>query len=164
MVAKNDIEAVTTTIIITSGDVMLEVLTRARRNDTVMRNMPSYEAQINKANLAEQEKPSFTKHKRYVSEENPGVAEILDHLKQKLAAMAKRLRRYRESHLRKHQNTEFATNQKNFYKNLKKTPSDGKENDAMPKKEELLQFWTGIWNTPTNHRITKWYQDEKREM
>ncbi|KAK9710916.1 hypothetical protein QE152_g25755 [Popillia japonica] len=61
--------------------------------------------------------------------------------------MAKRLRRYRESHLRKHQNTEFATNQKNFYKNLKKTPSDGKENDAMPKKEELLQFWTGIWKT-----------------
>ncbi|KAK9718499.1 Endonuclease-reverse transcriptase [Popillia japonica] len=117
---------------------------------------------------------------RYVSEQNPGVAEILDHLKQKLAAMAKRLRRYRESHLRKPQNSEFATNQKNFlrkpqnsefatnqknfYKNLKKTPSDEKENDAMPKKEELLQFWTGIWNTPTNHRITKWYQDEKREM
>lgn len=39
---------------------MLEVLTRARRNDTVMRNMPSYEAQINKANLAEQEKPSVS--------------------------------------------------------------------------------------------------------
>ncbi|KAK9710912.1 hypothetical protein QE152_g25756 [Popillia japonica] len=43
---------------------------------------------------------------RYVSEENPGVAEILDHLKQKLAAMAKRLRRYRESHLRKHHETQ----------------------------------------------------------
>lgn len=101
---------------------------------------------------------------RYRSEENPGVIEILDHLKQKLAATAKRLRRYRESNLRKQQNTDFATNQRNFYRNLKKTPGKTRQSDKEPNREDILQFWSNIWSTTTGHRTTKWYHEEKRAM
>ncbi|CAH2017549.1 unnamed protein product [Acanthoscelides obtectus] len=46
--------------------------------------------------------------------ENPTATEILDHLKQKLKAMAKKLRRYKESNTRRQHNSQFSRSERSF--------------------------------------------------
>ncbi|VEN60233.1 unnamed protein product, partial [Callosobruchus maculatus] len=96
----------------------------------------------------------------YKSPENMGYTEVLDLIKQKLAAMARRLRRHKKSNERRLQNNLFSKNEKAFYKNLQKKEEF---TDTPPESHEVLEFWKRVWETPGYHREDKWYRDEKRK-
>ncbi|CAH2021123.1 unnamed protein product, partial [Acanthoscelides obtectus] len=96
--------------------------------------------------------------------ENPTATEILDHLKQKLKAMAKKLRRYKESNTRRQHNSQFSRSERSFYKNLESEdhePQTLKEN-KVPTPEATKTFWESIWGNPVIHNNTRWLFDEKR--
>ena len=67
--------------------------------------------------------------------------QIIDKLKEKISAGATKIKPYEERELHYHQNTLFATDQKQFYQEL-----DGR-ND-IPKKapdaQEVYEFWINI--------------------
>ena len=67
-----------------------------------------------------------------------GNVQVIDMLKEKISAGATKIRRYEERELNYHQNTLFATNQKQFYQEL-----DGRSN--IPNKATDGQFWSNIW-------------------
>ena len=89
-----------------------------------------------------------TKHERI----NKKPEEVLDTLKQKLALKSHRLKRYNKAQERKTQNNIFIRNEKQFYRNLFKPQNLIQENNlATPAKEELEQYWAGIWEEQTHH-------------
>lgn len=100
--------------------------------------------------------------RQHKTKDNPTATEILDNLKQKLAATSKRLRRYTKSNLRKRQNHMFSTNERIFYRTLEQntTPKD-QQNEELPSAESIKEFWTGIWNRPVTHKKARWLQNEK---
>lgn len=61
-------------------------------------------------------KGTFQITERYKDQESRSPVQILDKLKQKLSVYANRLRRYKESYVRKKQNHLFHTSQKQFYR------------------------------------------------
>ena len=69
--------------------------------------------------------------------------QVIDMLKEKVSAGAIKIRRYEERKLHYHQNTLFATNEKQFYQEL-----DGRSN--IPNKaldaQEASEFWRDIWS------------------
>lgn len=78
------------------------------------------------------------------------LLELKDTKQQKLAALAKRLRRYTECNERRQSNTLFKNNEKQFYKQLSK--KEGVEGEAnVPSYEDVRNFWDPIWGTPKNH-------------
>lgn len=107
-----------------------------------------------------------TLENRYRSHENPTIQEILDLLKQKLAAAAKRLKRYRTSNRRRIQNRQFSINQKQFYKCL-----EVDNNQAQNVKtytpidvDTIKEFWENTWSESVEHKRTKWLYDEKKSI
>ncbi|CAH2017148.1 unnamed protein product [Acanthoscelides obtectus] len=108
------------------------------------------------------EKERDTIMRRYTSEENPTIVEVLDLLKQRLLALSQRVKRYKKSSQRRKQNILFHRNQRAFYKSV------GKESDrtlqgktSFPNTEDIRHFWSGIWSNPREHRTAHWYQQEK---
>lgn len=82
----------------------------------------------------------------------------LEHLKQKIAALANRLRRYRLRSKRFQENKVFSNRQKQFYLNL----SEQKQKTAdLPAKNELEQFWCDIWGNVEQHSETYWVREEE---
>ena len=77
-----------------------------------------------------------------------GNVQVIDMLKEKISAGATKIRRYEERELHYHQNTLFATNQKQFYQEL-----DGRSN--IPNKATDAQFWSNIWSIPGNFERSK---------
>ena len=75
-----------------------------------------------------------------------GNVQVIDMLKGKIAGATK-IRRYEESELHYHQNTLFATDQKQFYQEL-----DGSSNipNKAPDAQEASEFWSNIWSIPGN--------------
>ena len=73
----------------------------------------------------------------------------VDMLKEKISAGTTKIRRYEERELRYHQNTLFATNQKQFYQER-----DGRSN--IPNKasdaQEASEFWSNIWSISGNFK------------
>lgn len=99
------------------------------------------------------------KHK---TEDNPDAIAILDWLKQKVAALAKRLRRYKACNDRRRQNNKFETNQKLFYRQLdQNSAGSGETQERLPKESDILDFWKGIWGTSVEHKKGTWFYEEK---
>ena len=73
--------------------------------------------------------------------------QVFDMLKEKISAAATKIRRYEERELHYHQNTLFATNQKQFYQEL-----DGRSNisNEAIDAQEASEFWSNIWSIPGN--------------
>ena len=83
------------------------------------------------------------------------TAEILEFLKQKLAVVSNRKRRYLTSYQRKTQNAEFALNQKKFYRQLK-----GGATHTSPDVSEAHQYWSNLWSRPANYNLeADWLAD-----
>jgi hypothetical protein len=88
------------------------------------------------------------------------VRQHMDVLKQKIAALGKRLRRYNQTTKRHTQNRLFRTNQHKFYASL------GEEaiviND-VPDKTSMVEFWSGIWSTPAQYnQSAEWLNEEEK--
>ena len=100
-----------------------------------------------------------TKHEKT----NERVTEYLDTLKQKLSALAKRLRRYKACTDRKTQNKLFENNEKIFYRQLNN--QEHTEGNGVPTKDEITEFWSGIWSQPLEHNIdAPWIEEEKERQ
>lgn len=91
------------------------------------------------------------------------VCEYIDLLKQKLKAKAKRLSRYVKCTNRKQQNSLFNNNQKAFYRNLGASTSNN--NQALPSKEDLTNYWSSLWSSPKQHkRNAHWIESEMEKV
>lgn len=70
-------------------------------------------------------------------------------LKQKIAALGNRLRRYHKRTERYRQNNLFASNQREFFRGLQR---GGENKDATPPKpEETREYWSDIWSHEKKH-------------
>lgn len=96
--------------------------------------------------------------KLLVNNENP--IEALDRFKQKLAVQTARLARYKESNLRRNQNTIFQSDQKRFYQTLQK--SDIEPIDP-PSKDQITEFWQRIWSHPVEHNKNALWIDKEQQ-
>lgn len=98
-----------------------------------------------------------TKHE----DNNTTIVEVRDTIKQKLKALNKRLRRYKETTFRKQDNKQFFNNQKRFYSKL--TETEKSENNGTPSKEETQNFWSSLWSEPVLHNDeASWINKEER--
>lgn len=103
--------------------------------------------------------------KKHKNNENTNVQEIIDLLKQKLAVLSNRKKRYRESQQRRQQNRQFNNDQRNFYRKLEQQGSNEQIQENI-NLEHTKQYWEEIWQQPSEHnRKGKWTQMEikKRE-
>ncbi|CAH2019635.1 unnamed protein product [Acanthoscelides obtectus] len=136
-----------------------------RPTDVTSRNgtkrQPAWERRLSKnidnirsdiAILTQYQKPTYSQRvkkkgdtimRRYTSEENPTIVEVLDLLKQRLLALSQRVKRYKKSSQRRKQNILFHRNQRAFYKSV------GKESDrtlqgktSFPNTEDIRHFWS----------------------
>lgn len=103
---------------------------------------------------------------KFQSKENPTIIEILDHLKQKLAATAKKLKRYKKSNLRREHNNLFEKNQSKFYQTLESKEVDKQEgeNSQIPSEEDIREYWGNMWGSPVNHKASTWLYSEKASL
>lgn len=86
------------------------------------------------------------------------ATELLDEKKQKLQALAKRLKRYKKSENRRKQNQLFNTNQKKFYQTLDNLETTV---NTPPNIKNVEHFWSSIWSNPIQHnRQAQWIQTE----
>nr|CAI5845755.1 unnamed protein product [Callosobruchus analis] len=86
----------------------------------------------------------------------------LDELKQKVAELGNRLRRYRVRRKRYQQNLYFTSDQKNFFRTLNK---QAVQEDAHPDVEHMQSFWSKIWSNDLHHEEnTTWIQQEYKNM
>ncbi|KAF4527480.1 hypothetical protein B566_EDAN014118 [Ephemera danica] len=71
-------------------------------------------------------------------------------LKQRIAALGARIRRYNEAAKRRQQDSLFASDQKFFYRTM-----DGEcqeqHSTLLPTEASLANFWSGIWSEPKRH-------------
>lgn len=98
--------------------------------------------------------------KTYNDRENTTIEEITDLLKQKLAVLSNRIRRYRESQRRRQQNMQFNNNQRNFYRQIERNSEI--QNPETPDQQGTKQYWEAIWQDPVTHNgNSKWIRTEK---
>ena len=84
---------------------------------------------------------------------------FINTLKQKVAALGKRLRRYNTSNKRKVENRKFTLNQKQFYQNLS-TDADLDKNGS-PTQKSVEEFWAAQWSHPADYNTqTPWLANE----
>ena len=83
---------------------------------------------------------------------------VIEELKQRITAIAAKVRRYQGRVDSYRQNRLFENNQTQFYREL-----DQKEercDDDQPEAEESKQFWRDIWSQSADHtKDVKWLQD-----
>ena len=104
----------------------------------------------------------FQKHIRWIKKKvhvhakhdpnNAHITEILDTLKQKLSVKSQWLRQYKEANERMHQNRLFITNEKTYYRNLKREQRPDHQ-DKMLDKQALTAFWASIWGNTVKHNL-----------
>ena len=87
------------------------------------------------------EKEVLDRMERKYKLSDAGNVQIIDMLKEKTSAASTEIRRYEERELHYHQNTLFATNEKQFYQEL-----DGRSNipNKVPGVQETSEFWSSI--------------------
>lgn len=86
-----------------------------------------------------------------------------ENLKQKIAAMGNRLRRYNKRTQRYRQNNLFTSNQKKFFRAL--DDDTGKPQSAPPKLEEVERYWSDIWSQGQKHNTeAHWIKTEIEEQ
>ena len=93
------------------------------------------------------EKKDLDRMERKYRLSDVGNVQVIDMLKEKISAGATKIRRYEERELHYHQNTLFATNQKQFYQEL-----DGRSNilNKAPDAQKVCEFWSDILSIPGN--------------
>ncbi|XP_060802889.1 uncharacterized protein LOC132902324 [Amyelois transitella] len=118
-------------------------------------------------------KNCYKTHSRH-EQDNTDITHFLDTLKQKLNALASRLRRYKLTTLRKSQNKQFNSNEKSFYRLLNSSNSSGmnthtsstnsSDNEMIPNATELQEFWSSIWSKPVDHKEGPWIEEDKKRF
>ena len=81
---------------------------------------------------------------------NPVTAE----LKQRITAIAAKVRRYQGGVDSYRQNRLFENNQRQFYRELDQ--EEERLDDDQPVAEESKQFWGNIWSQSADHKDAKW--------
>ena len=77
-----------------------------------------------------------------------GYQLVIEELKQRLVAMAAKIKRYEDRVKQYQQNRLFENNQKRFYEEIR----NGEKNESeIPDDEESKNFWKGIWGQATEH-------------
>lgn len=114
--------------------------------------------------------------KKYVSTDDSDTKSILDLLKQHLAAMSKRLKRYRTNNERRLHNILFTTNEAKFYKGIIESASNSSEgnnggeqhknNENHPSSEDIKRYWEDIWSKPVTHISVRngWPRKKKKSL
>ena len=83
---------------------------------------------------------------------------VIEELKQRITAIAAKVRRYQGRVDSYRQNRLFENNQRQFYRELDQEKERG--DDGQPVAEELKQFWGNIWNQSADYKKdAKWLQD-----
>ena len=88
---------------------------------------------------------------------------VVEELKQRITAIAAKVRRYQRRVDSYKQNRQFENNRKQFYRELdhEKERSDYDQ----PVAEESKQFWRNIWSqSPDHKKDAKWLQDLQSEV
>ena len=84
-------------------------------------------------------------------------------MKQRISAIAAKLRRYQGRLDIYRQNRLFGNNQRQFYRELDQEKERG--DDDQPVAEESKQFWGNIWSQSADHKKdAKWLQDLQSEV
>jgi len=87
---------------------------------------------------------------------------LMDNLKQKIAVLGCRLRRYNEAHKRKQQNKEFSLNAKMFFRDLGKR--EERKAGVIPDEDKMREFWSKIWSEEKQHEEAYWVADEEKRV
>ncbi|CAG4970286.1 unnamed protein product [Parnassius apollo] len=74
------------------------------------------------------------------------LTELIDDLKQRIAAWGKRIRRYTERSTRFHQNCLFQSDQKRLYKSLEQPVVSG--TGTAQNQTDTIAFWRSLWSEP----------------
>ncbi|CAG4919899.1 unnamed protein product [Colias eurytheme] len=96
--------------------------------------------------------------------QNTDIAHFLDTLKQKLNALANRLKRYKLTTLRKTQNKQFCNSEKLFYRKLTQHQSQQENSATVPTPESLKAFWSNIWSNQIEHQHNHWIEEDKERF
>ncbi|XP_045471751.1 uncharacterized protein LOC123678658 [Harmonia axyridis] len=126
----------------------------------------SYLNNINPSNRVQKKVHSYAK-KMKLKQKDPQFhlklktrAEIL---KQKIAALGNRLKRYNKRTQRYRQNNLFTGNQKEFYRSLEE--DQGNLDTTPPKPEDMRKFWSNIWSKGKDHNTeATWIKTEMEEL
>jgi Reverse transcriptase (RNA-dependent DNA polymerase) len=84
---------------------------------------------------------------------------VLERLKQRVAALASRIRRYNKSAKRKEANQQFAADQRAFYRKL----GGEQEQKVGPTAEAMERFWGAIWSDAKGHNADAYWIAEEEQ-
>ena len=88
---------------------------------------------------------------------------VIKELKQRIPAIAAKVRSYQGREDSYRQNRLFENNQRQFYRELDQEKE--KCDDDQPAAEEWKQFWGNIWSQSADHtKDAKWIQDLRSEV
>ena len=88
---------------------------------------------------------------------------VIEELKQRITAIAAKVRRYQGRVDSYRQNRLFENNQRQFYRELDQ--EEERCHDDQPVPEESKQFWGNIWSRSADHKKdAKWLQDLRIEF
>ena len=87
---------------------------------------------------------------------------VIDKLKQRITAIAAKVRRYQGWVDSYRQNRLSENNQRQFYRELDQ--EEERCDDEQPVAEELKQFWGNIWSHSADHKDANWLQHLRSEV
>jgi len=88
---------------------------------------------------------------------------VIEELKQRIVAIAAKVKRYQGRIDRFRQNRMFQNNQRQFYRELNQEGETS--NDDKPDAEESKKFWGDIWSQSVDHnKDAKWLKDLRSEV
>ena len=88
---------------------------------------------------------------------------VIEELKQRIIAIAAKVRRYQGRVDSYRQNRLFENNQRQFYRELDQ--EEERCDDDQPAAEESKQLWGNIWSQSADHKKdAKWLQDLRSEV
>ena len=88
---------------------------------------------------------------------------VIEELKQRITAIAAKVRRYQGRVNSYRRNRLFENNQRQFYRELDEEEKSC--DDDQPVAEELKQFWRNTWSQSADHKMdAKWLQDLRSEV
>ena len=88
---------------------------------------------------------------------------VIEELKQRITAIAAKVRWYHGQGDNYRQNRLFENNQRRFYRELDQ--EEERCDDDQPVAEESKQFWGNIWSQSVDHKKdAKWLQDLRSEV
>ena len=88
---------------------------------------------------------------------------VTEELKQRITAIAAKVRRYQRRVDSHRQNRLFQNNKRQFYRELDQ--EEERCDDDQPVAEESKQFWGNIWSQSADHKKdAKWLQDLRSEV